>query len=78
MQISKEDKEKFQLRDFLLIQYQILRTNIISFKPKQYSENRCKGFHFKLISENSTSVYIFTENILEITSEFNQFLQKYF
>ena len=31
-----------------------------------------------LISENSTSVDIFTENLLEITSEFNQFLKKYF
>ena len=50
---------------FLLIQYQILRTNIMNFKPKQQSENRCKaGFRFKLISGNSTSVDIFTENLL--------------
>ena len=67
MQTSKEDEEKYQLVDFFVDQYQILRTNIMNFKPKQQSENRFKGFRFKLISGNSTSVDIlltFTENLL--------------
>ena len=67
MQTSKEDEEKYQLVDFSVDQYQILRTNIMNFKPKQQSENRFKGFRFKLISGNSTSVDIlltFTENLL--------------
>ena len=43
MQTSKEDEEKYQLVDFFVDQYQILRTNIMNFKPKQQSENRCKA-----------------------------------